>query len=455
MARMLQIFAGINQCAMQNVNLIFQRIQFVSGHDEFVLGQLQILCSLTRHPVPLTTFLATELLTSTRAVLFDKDMAAPPASTVIPLWSSIIGSFRHDENIETGSVHDVDLPEAPSSFFASDNFSGTHPNYLNAITRANAGHVRAYGGDQHTVRATELFHELCGVDVEVLFTFGGTGSNVVALASLLGHAESVVCTNWSHIHVDETGAPEKFLGAKLQDVATDDAKVRPGHLDELAGALGNVHHVQPGVVSITQATELGGLYSAEEIRAVCERAHSYGMRVHLDGARIANAVAALGGDARTFRALTFDAGVDAVSFGGTKNGMLGAEAVLLRRGVASPRAAYLRKQATQLPSKQRYVSAQFVEALETGLWIETASHANAMAQRLYNALSDISSLQISPPAVNSLYPILPPAVKGALQDWNFFWDWDVSRSQVRWMTSWDTSEADVDAFAAGVRAALS
>jgi threonine aldolase len=364
-------------------------------------------------------------------------------------------SFRHDENIRTGSVHDVDLPVAPERFFASDNFSGTHPRYLDAITRANAGHVRAYGGDEHTSRATRLFEELCGEDVEVLFTFGGTGSNVVALASLLGPAESVVCTNWSHIHVDETGAPEKFLGAKLHDVSTDDAKVRPEHLDELAGALGNVHHVQPGVVSITQATELGGLYSADEIRAVCNRAHSYGMRVHLDGARIANAVAALGGDAHTFRALTFEAGVDAVSFGGTKNGMLGAEAVLLRRGVGSPRAAYLRKQATQLPSKQRYVSAQFAEALSSGLWIETASHANAMARRLYDALSDLETLQIAPPAVNSLYPILPPAVKAALQEWNFFWDWDLSRSQVRWMTSWDTTEADVDAFAAGVRTALS
>ena len=301
----------------------------------------------------------------------------------------------------------------------------------------------------------DLFRDLCGCDVEVLFTFGGTGSNVVALASLLGPAESVVCTNWSHIHVDETGAPEKFLGAKLQDVLSDDAKVRPEHLDGLASALGNVHHVQPGVVSITQATELGGLYTADEIGAVCERAHAHGMRVHLDGARIANAVAALGGDAATFRALTFDAGVDAVSFGGTKNGMLGAEAVLLRRGVASPRAAYLRKQATQLPSKQRYTAAQFVEALSTGLWITTAARANAMAVRLHDALADLSGLGISPPAVNSLYPVLPPAVKAELQAWSFFWDWDVSRSQVRWMTSWDTTEADVDAFAAGVRHALS
>jgi threonine aldolase len=179
------------------------------------------------------------------------------------------------------------------------------------------------------------------------------------------------------------------------------------------------------------------------------------MRVHLDGARIANATASLGGDVATFRAMTFGAGVDAVSFGGTKNAMFGAEAVLLRRGVASDRSGFIRKQSTQLPSKMRYTAAQFVEALTDNLWIETAGHANKMAMRLYNALAHIESLQISPPAVNSLYPILPVAVKERLQAWNFFWDWDISRSQVRWMTSWDSSPEDVDAFAAGVLAAFS
>jgi threonine aldolase len=272
---------------------------------------------------------------------------------------------------------------------------------------------------------------------------------------LLRSAESVLCSEWAHIHVDETGAPEHILGIKLQDVNSPDAKVTPAHIVTAASALGNVHHVQPGVVSITQATELGTLYSVEEIRAICETAHSYGMRVHLDGARIANATASLGGDVATFRALTFGAGVDAVSFGGTKNGMFGAEAVLLRRGVASDRSGFIRKQSTQLPSKMRYTSAQFVEALTDNLWIETASHANKMALRLYNALAHIESLQISSPAVNSLYPILPIAVKERLQAWNFFWDWDLSRSQVRWMTSWDTSPEDVDAFAAGVLAAFS
>jgi threonine aldolase len=313
----------------------------------------------------------------------------------------------------------------------------------------------AYGGDALTKQATSLFSELCDEDVDVLFTFNGTGSNIVALASLLQPADSVICTSWSHINVDETGAPEKFLGAKLQDVDAPNGKLTPEHITALAGAIGNVHHVQPGVVSITQATELGGLYSINEIRSICETAHSFGMRVHLDGARISNAVAASGGDATTFRAMTFEAGVDAVSFGGTKNAMLGAEAVLLRRDVASDRSSYIRKQATQLPSKQRYAAAQFVEALSDGLWLETASHANAMAQRLFNAVSGVPGLEIDSPAVNSMYPVLPPEVRKRLQEWSFFWDWDESRSQVRWMTSWDTSESDVDAFAAGIIAAFS
>jgi threonine aldolase len=261
----------------------------------------------------------------------------------------------------------------------------------------------------------------------------------------------VICSEWAHIHVDETGAPEHALGIKLQDVPAPDAKVTPEHVHALAGALGNVHHVQPGVVSITQATELGTLYSIEEIETLCDVAHSYGMRVHLDGARISNATAALGGDAATFRAQTFGAGVDVVSFGGTKNAMMGAEAVLLRGGVASPRAEFIRKQNTQLPSKMRYAAAQFVEALSDGLWLETAAHANAMAARLYGHLSDITSLELVKPAVNSMYPLLPPQARLDLQEWSFFWDWDLSRSQVRWMTSWDTSEADVDRFAAGVR----
>ena len=212
--------------------------------------------------------------------------------------------------------------------------------------------------------------------------------------------------------------------------------------------------MQPGVVSITEATELGTLYTADEIAEICSVAHSYGMRVHLDGARIANAVAALGGDADTFRRLTFGAGVDAVSFGGTKNGMLNAECVLLRPGLADGRAEHLRKQAAQLPSKMRYSAAQFAAALSTGLWLETAANANNRAAELFEALQDITSLRISRPAVNSLYPIVPEPARTRLKDWCFFWDWDAPNDQVRWMTSWDTTTEDVQLFAAGVRHCL-
>lgn len=340
---------------------------------------------------------------------------------------------------------------APRRLFASDNFSGVHPAYLDAIARANDGHTAAYGGDPHTREATEMFRDLCGLDVEVLMTFGGTGANVVALSCLLGRAESVLCTSWAHINVDETGAPERFLGVKLQDVASDDARLRPSDIIAAASALGNVHHVQPGVVSITQATELGTVYTVDEISALCAEAHRHGMRVHLDGARIANAVAAIGGGRDTFRALTFGAGVDAVSFGGTKNGMLGAEAVLLRPGLADGRAGHLRKQAAQLPSKMRYPAAQFVAALRDDLWLSTALHANDMAGLLYQQLADLESLAIGPPAVNSLYPVLSPAARAELQGWSFFWDWDLARGQVRWMTSWDTQPEDVHLFSDGVR----
>ena len=329
-----------------------------------------------------------------------------------------------------------------------------HPGYLQAIADVNDGHAMAYGLDGTTKTATTLLRELCGLDVEVLFVFGGTGANVVALSALLGRAESVLCTSVAHINVDETGAPEKILGVKLADVPREDGRLRPSDIHDASGALGNVHHVQPGVVSITQATELGTLYSPPEIADICDAAHSRGMRVHMDGARIANAVAALGGTADTFRSLTFGAGIDALSFGGTKNGMLGAEVVLLRPGLADGRAQWQRKQSAQLPSKMRYVSAQFVHALSSGLWLETAANANARATELYRALSDLPQLGLEPPAVNSLYPTLPQPVRGELQRWNFFWDWDTARDQVRWMTSWDTTSEDVQLFAAGVRKAL-
>ena len=348
----------------------------------------------------------------------------------------------------------LQLPPPPARSFASDNFAGAHPAVLEAVARANVGHAPAYGDDPWTAACDAAFRELFG-DVTTLLTFNGTGANVLALAALLGPAEAVVCSAWSHIAVDETGAPERILGAKLIDLPSDDAKLTPAQVESVAHLIGNPHHAQPGVVSITQSTELGTIYTPDEVTAVCDAAHRLGMRVHMDGARIANATAALGGGVATLRALTIDAGVDVLTFGGTKNGLLGGEAVVFLRPELASRAVYLRKQVNQLPSKMRFVAAQFEALLEDDRWLDLAGHANAMASRLHAAVSGIDGIDVgAAPAVNSLFPILPPDLIAPLQAWCFFWDWDVARHQVRWMTSWDTTDADVEAFADGVRAGV-
>ena len=348
------------------------------------------------------------------------------------------------------------LPPPPARAFASDNAAGAHPSVIEAVLAANEGSALAYGDDEHTRDCTERFRDLFGADVTTRLTFNGTGANIVALATLLGSLpgpnHAVICTDWAHIAVDETGAPERALATKLIDLVSPDAKLVPDQLAEVAHAQGVQHHAQPGVVSITQATELGTLYSADEIAALCDQAHALGMLVHLDGARIANATAALGGTRSALRAMTIDAGVDAVSFGGTKNGLLGAEAVVFLSPAAAVGSQYVRKQVTQLPSKMRFLAAQFTAILEDDLWIDLAAHSNAMAALLHELTSGIVGVELDhPPAVNSLFPRLAPDVIGQLRDWCFFWDWDVSTHQVRWMTAWDTTPDDVATFAEGVR----
>ena len=286
--------------------------------------------------------------------------------------------------------------------------------------------------------------------------WNGTGANVMALAALIRPADCIVCSQWAHIAVDETGAPERVLGSKLLTVASADGKIVPAQLEDQAHLVGVQHHAQPGVVSITQSTELGTLYTPEEIVALCETAHRMGMKVHLDGARIANATAALGGTVQALRSFTVDAGVDVVSFGGTKAGLAFGEAVVFLDPELARRAMFIRKQVTQLPSKMRFVAAQFNALLHDDLWIHLAEHSNAMGRRLYDATAGIAGLSYdAEPEVNSVFPILPRHLIAPLQDWCFFWDWDTTRNQVRWMTAWDTTVADVDSFAAGVAAALS
>jgi threonine aldolase len=343
------------------------------------------------------------------------------------------------------------MPERPRCAFASDNAAGAHPAVIEAIVRANAGHALAYGDDNETRVCEQRFRELFGRDVITLLTFNGTGANVTALASLVRPAESVICADWAHINVDETGAPERIVGAKLLDLATPDGKLVPAQIEDQTHALGDQHHAQPGVVSITQSTELGTAYSPDEVAGICETAHRFGMRVHMDGARIANAVAAFGGTDDVLRSMTVDAGVDVITFGGTKNGILGGEALIFLTPELGERSRFIRKSVTQLPSKMRFIAAQFNALLDNNLWVDLATHSNAMAKLLYEQTDAIQGVEHpGPPLVNSVFPLLPPSAIQPLRDWCFFWDWDADRGQVRWMTAWDTTEDDVARFAAGV-----
>ena len=347
------------------------------------------------------------------------------------------------------------LPEPPARSFASDNAAGAHPAVLEAVARVNVGHALAYGDDDETRACERRFGELFGRDVTTLLTFNGTGANVLALTALARPGDAAICSEWAHVNVDETGAPERIAGIKLIDVAVPDGKLTPEHVDHHAHALGDFHHAQPAIVSITQSTELGTVYTAEEIAALSDAAHRHGMHVHMDGARIANAVAAAGGGVPALHAMTIDAGVDVMTFGGTKNGMLGGEAVVFLDPSLGTRGQYVRKSVTQLPSKMRFVAAQFNALLENDLWLQLAGHANRMASLLHSAISGLAGIDPGPePVVNSIFPTLPPAAIGPLQAWSFFWDWDRSRHQVRWMTAWDTDPADVATFATGVRQIL-
>ena len=349
----------------------------------------------------------------------------------------------------------VDLPPPPERSFASDNSAGVHPRILEAMVAANAGHAVAYGSDPWTREAEARFRDLFGPTAVTRLVWSGTGANVLALASMLQPAECVVCAEGAHIAVDETGAPERVLGAKLLTLPTADGKLRPEQLEPLHHLIGAEHHAQPGVLSITQSTEMGTLDTADEVAALSDAAHRMGMRMHLDGARIANATAALGGTVDALRSFTVDAGIDVVSFGGTKAGMAHGDAVVYLDPALATRSRYLRKNVTQLPSKMRYIAAQFTALLDDGLWLDLAGHANAMARTLYDATRDIPGVTFDrAPEVNSVFPVLPAEVIEPLMAWCFFWPWDMSRNEVRWMTAWDTTEVDVARFAAGVRAAL-
>jgi threonine aldolase len=323
---------------------------------------------------------------------------------------------------------------------------------MEALREANTGHALAYGADPWTARATARIRELFGAPVEVLFVWGGTGANVVALQSLLRPWEGVVCADSAHINVDECGAVERITGAKLLAFPTADGKLTAEHVAAGLVGRGDEHHVQAAVVSVTQATERGTVYTPAELGAVCDAAHEHGLRVHLDGARLANAVVALGCDVTD---VTSRAGVDVVSFGGTKNGMMYGEAVVFLDPAPAEHARFVRKQAAQLPSKLRYVAAQFDALLADGLWLDCASTANAMAARLADEVASVPGVRMSRrPEANSVFAAVPREMIPALQERSFFWIWDEAAGEVRWMTSYDTTPEDVDEFVAGVREVL-
>ena len=335
--------------------------------------------------------------------------------------------------------------------FASDNHAGVHPEVIDAIAAANVGHAGAYGADPWTARAADRFREHFGATAHAFPVFNGTGANVLCLEALTRRWQAIVCARTAHLHVDECGAPER-AGRKLLVVDTPDGRLTPELVEPLLVRIGDEHAVQPRVVSIAQSTELGTVYPPEAVAALAEWAHGHGMLLHVDGSRLCNAAAALD---VPLRALTTDAGVDAVSFGGTKNGLMGAEAVVLMRDDAAESFKYLRKQAMQLASKMRYLSVQ-LDALLTGdLWLRSAAHANAMAHRLGAALEDIDGVAITQPVeANAVFAVLDPAVTERLQhDWSFY-VWDEATGEVRWMTAWDTQPEDVDAFVADVLSAL-
>jgi threonine aldolase len=344
------------------------------------------------------------------------------------------------------------LIDPPVQSFASDNVAGVHPAVMEALLAANAGSAAPYGADPWTRRAQDRFRELFARDVEVLFTYGGTGANVVALHAVLAPHEAVVCADGAHINVDECGAPERLTGAKLLDLPSPDGKLAPEAIAPLLHALHGEHHVQPRIVSISQPTELGTLYSREEIAALGALAREHGLLLHVDGARIANAVVATG---CSVRELLVDTGVDLVSFGGTKNGLMYGEAVVFVRPELAARASFARKQAGQLASKMRFIAAQFDALLRDDVWLANAAHANAMARKLADAVGDVPGVRLSaPPVVNSVFAALPAPAIAALQEWSFFWTWDADQDLVRWMTSFAISEEDVERFAAGVRDAV-
>ena len=336
--------------------------------------------------------------------------------------------------------------------FGSDNHSGISPEILEALASANVEHALAYGDDEYTQRTADLFKQTFGPQASVYLVFNGTGANVLCIDAMCRSHHAVVCSDTAHIHVDECGAPQRIVGCKLLTVPTPDGKLTPELVKTQLHGFGFEHHSQPRAISIAQSTELGTLYTLDEIRALADLAHSYDMYLHVDGARLANAAVRLG---CSFKEMTTDCGVDCLSFGGTKNGLLMGESCVILNPKLDVDMKYRRKQMSQLCSKMRFVAVQFESYLTTGLWRRNAEHSNRMAQLLYQSVKDIPGVRVMYPVqVNSVFVQLPHEVWTGLQNDYFFYDWDEANDVVRWMCSFDTTEEDIAHFVEALKARL-
>ncbi|MGA9542248.1 MAG: low specificity L-threonine aldolase [Candidatus Sulfotelmatobacter sp.] len=343
-------------------------------------------------------------------------------------------------------------PIQPARSFASDNNAGVHPEILEAIARANHGHVVAYGDDPYTRSAVKKFEEHFGPGISVFFTFNGTGANVLSLQALTQSFQSILCSDYAHIYCDECGAPEKHTGCKLIPLPHQDGKITLDSVRHAYHGIGDQHHSQPRVISVTQCTEMGTVYQPEEIQALARFAHERDMFLHVDGARIANAAASLG---QTLRQATRDLGVDVLSFGGTKNGILGGEAVVFFHPELSRDFLYLRKQSMQLASKMRFIAAQFEALLTNDLWRRSAEHANRMASLLEKEVRRIPEVKVVwKVEANGVFVQIPREAIEKIKQHYFFYMWIEEESIVRWMCSFDTTEDDIRNFAKVVAEAV-
>ncbi len=336
--------------------------------------------------------------------------------------------------------------------FASDNTSPAHPAVFAALLAANEGAVPAYGADVWTAKALAWFRSQFGDDSETFLVWNGTGANVLSLRAMTKPFSAIICTEPSHINLDECGAPELLTGCKLIDLPTPDGKITPAMLRQAVRGVGDEHSVQARVVSVAQSTERGTVYTSDEMAALCFAAHDLDLLVHVDGARVANAAAALD---LPLRAFTRDVGVDILSFGAAKNGCMGAEAVVVFNPALAGDMKFLRKQSMQLSSKMRFLAAQILALAEGDLWLANARNANAMAKRLADGVRGLPGLEITQPVdANAVFVMMPPEIVSELQKTFHFYVWNEKNGEVRWMTNWATAAEDVDEFVAAIRNAM-